>query len=150
MPLRSRTQLSLVSMILESIVLSTSSGGTQMPVPARTARAWVMRKVSLSALLRTLPQRRESGGGHPAVVEHGQIAAFDETVEGVRTLTVQPGRRVGAVDPDFERRPVADGRHLVVDLLRQAVEHVEDTAVGAAPDLAGLAVEGVGGGRAVF
>src|SRR5436305_14769694 len=126
-------------MMRESIGLSTSSGGTQIPVPASTARAWVIETISYQTLLgRLLARREERGGGHAALVEHRHVAVLDEAVEGGRTLAVEPGRRVRAVDPDLQRRPVADGRHLVVDLLRQPVEHVDGAAVAVAAEQAGL------------
>src|SRR5205823_10409217 len=138
-------------MMRESIRLSTFSGGTQIPVPASTARAWVIEAISYQALLgRLLDRGEERGGGHTALIEHRHIAVLHEAVEGGRALAVEPGRRVRAVDPDLQGRPVADGRDLVVDLLRQPVEHVDGAAVAAAAEQAGLAELAVRVGRALL
>src|SRR5947209_15404900 len=147
MPLRSRTQSSLVSMIRDSMVLSTSSGGTAIPVPASTARASVVKgRVSFRWEGLVLPAR-QGDRLHPRDVADGQIAALYEAVDRVGPVAVEPRRRVRAVRPDLDAGVPGIGRDLEALLLRRAVEHVDDAAVGAVAEVAALAVEAVGGHR---
>src|SRR5437763_10413989 len=121
-------------MIRASMSLSTRSGGTAIPVPASTARA--------SAIGR--PPENEKrllrGGFDPVAqprvlardVEDGQVPLLDEPVARLRPLAVEPRRRRRGVAPDLDRRPVREGRQLVIGLARRAVEDVDRAAVGVA------------------
>src|SRR5690348_871536 len=131
MPLLSLTQSSLVSMILASMWLSTSRGGTAIPVPASTARASVIFFRSLKAGV--LPRR--DAGHHAALggqVGHGQVSALDEAVEARRPPGVETRGGRGVVGPDLDRRVFRRGRHLEVDLRGTPVEHIDGAAVRAA------------------
>src|SRR6185295_17171294 len=96
-------------MIRASMWLSISWGGMATPVPASTARAWVIAKAPLSG------KRMESFGRQPRLlaqtrvrlpgdVRHRQVAPFDEAVEKEGLSAVEPGRRGRVVRPGLDRR----------------------------------------------
>src|SRR5215203_3473424 len=142
MPLRSRTQASSVSMIRDSMTLSTSRGGMAMPVPASTARASDMKNPPSERLLNRLLRLDQSGPGADDV-KHRPVALLDEAIEPGRPPGVEARRRVGGVGPDFEGRSVRDRGHRELHLRGLAVDDVDGAAVGAAAEQAGLAVQAV-------
>src|SRR5262245_18755830 len=126
-------------MIRESMWLSTSSGGMEMPDPASTARAWVMRKLlspgnrmeseSFGRQHRLLMAQTRIGP--PGDVRHRQVASLDETVERRGLSAVEPGRRGRIVRPGLDRRLVARRGDLEIGLARRAVDHEDRAPVGA-------------------
>src|SRR6185369_16210182 len=123
---------------------STSSGGIAIPVPARTARAWVIRAVSPK---KRATKKRSRGRIHPGAqarvlprdVKDGEITFFDEPVAQIGPLAVEPFRRGRRVQPDLQRRSVGLRRDVEVGLPGRTIQDIERAAVGAPAAVAGLA-----------
>src|ERR1043165_5099699 len=129
-------------MIRESMWLSISWGGMAMPVPASTARAWVISEAPLS-------KNRKSCGRQPTPqprarvrlpgnVGHRQIAPFGEAILRRGLPAVETGRRGRVVRPGFDRRRARAGRDFELGLARRAVDHVDRAADGAPTAEAGF------------
>src|SRR6266545_339191 len=115
------------------------------PVPASTARDWVIASAPLSRKkIESFGRRQpllpaEPGVRLPGDVPHGQVAPLDEAVEERRLSAVEPGRCRRVVRPGLDRRLARRGGDVVIGLARRTVEHVRRAAVGTPAAVAGLA-----------
>src|SRR5688500_10467313 len=102
-------------MIFASLSLSISSGGTAMPVPASTARAWVIYSPSMAFRdVRVCDGPAPDPVGLAGRPDHGQVAPLDEAIETRGLLAVEPRRGRLVVVPGHQRALARRGRDFIV------------------------------------